>query len=72
MKYNLFVGGLILVTSVNIYAQPGPCNDWKAEYRDYRERPVGSECVTSKGTIFRRVSVNGDLGMQDMSADGKV
>lgn len=72
MKYNLFVGGLILVTSVNIYAQTGPCNDWKAEYRDYRERPVGSECVTSKGTIFRRVSVNGDLGMQDMSADGKV
>lgn len=72
MKQSLFFYGLILFASTATYASPAPCNGWKADYRDYRERPVGAECITSQGTIFKRVSVNGDLGMQDMSPDGKI
>lgn len=70
MKCGLFIYALALFASANVYA--GPCAGLYATYRDYREMPVGAECTTSQGTIFRRVSIHGELGMQDMSPDGKV
>ncbi len=39
---------------------------------DLKQSEVGESCLTSQGIEFKRVSINGKLGLQDMGAKGLV